>query len=1090
MGDFPLSIIPLAIFALYFVLRDWRKRSAQTKPPSAGGQFKRYGYRVTLPENFIPEKGSTVPADLRASLPESGYFFVVPLFLPDWPSSAEAISAGFLRCFDIALTDGNLRLEKTLRHASGFEGHEFSFLRTVDSVVYDFRLHVYHGKALAYLLAAISTKPETKARIHGVLDTVEFEDAGRPESFTESESHRHGEIYNNIGLYYFQNGDIHSSLNFFQSSTQYQPTEPAFLSNYTIALERLEKGEAALAFLRESLQASNMQILPPDEEKRNAQIGPLNLSEVIEKRRAQLVPLWLRLAILEARYGDRQKSLEMFTDAQERYPDLITDDAVVEHVRLLEVENQKETAVSVAMGCIERTGSIPVLIALSELFRRDGAFEKSLELLERRRNEFYFNGDLAFERIQALLDASRFRDEVDFCQELDSRMQFRSGLLYYKMATGQAALGLYREAQASLEKALKHSPGNHEIQSFLQQIAAMLGEGQNYELKNVIPQVELPAAPPPKETITPLPAGGSDIHYQLCGRILEMDPQGLRVSDHIQVQILTASGAQLFQSFQFAFNPLLETIFVNRARVTNPDGSVQNTDVSDMYTMDKKDPTMASDDRLLNFSLPGIAAGSKVEIIITRRKKDDTRELQFQEYYFSRGAPVHWTVFAVRGPDAEIQNLKAVHSPGVETKSEPGLRVWQAHELPAFIPEPGGLPVREIVPWVAVCGLAASWEAQAREYRAQLEAKLTPGDAEQKVLSELPDGSPAEKIKILYDYVQSRIQYNAIEFGVRGRDPAPASSTLIQRYGDCKDMTVLLCNLLNLAGVPAVPALMHSSTSVLLDLPSLDQFNHMVAVADESVILDPANKFHGCELQPPMNTGKRSLLLLDKNVGRFIQTPDYPADASRIQIVRRVHVPPDGPLQVEEDVLHQGYYAGFFREEMQNIPANYREKVLISRFERTGYHIESIQLPGDLSFSGDIHLSVRYQVTGALKNEAEIIVLSLPCLTELNFIRPGSFKLHSLPFQLEYGVTVQSRTVFKMDNLSFPNGVHYRSHREINFQTDFALQQEGEELIAEYLCTVNPGRYHPDQIPLLTRAATAAIDPFTREHRIAVLPGI
>ncbi|MBE7437039.1 MAG: DUF3857 domain-containing protein [Spirochaetales bacterium] len=1083
MSDFPLGIIPAIFIALYFIIRASKKKKKVTPAaPRPGGQFKRYGYSVGLSSHFVPEKGSSIPADLRASYPDAGYFFAIPLFLPEWPVSSAAISAGFLRCFEIGLSDSNLRMQRELKHTSGLLGHEFAFLRSVDNIDYNFLIHIYHGQTLAYLLAAISIKPEAREHVHRMLDTVDFHEASRPESFTEMERDRHGEIYNNIGLYCFQNGDIHSALNFFQSSVNFKPADPSYLSNYSIALERMEKSHEALNMMRERLQRQEFQIFPSDTDMQSDDNWGLNLQEVFEKRRSQIVPLYIRLSILEARYGDRQKSQKIFSDAHEKYPEHLTEEALVEQMRLLEVENKSEAAISLAQAFIERTGSIQVLIALSELHRRAGEAQRALKLLERRRNETYFNGDLAFERIQALLDASRFRDVVDFCQELDARMQFRSGLLYYKKAVGEVALGLYREAKASLEKALQHSPGNPDIQSFLQQTSAMLGEGQNLELKNPIPEAPLPDL----DISQNREEDGADILYHLCARVFELEPgEALRVSDHIHLEICTASGAQQFQSFQFVFNPLVESIFVNRARVHSPDGSMQDTDVSEMYTMDKKDPGMASDDRLLNVSLPGITIGSKVEIVISRRKKDDSAEFPFEEYYFSRSAPVQLGVFAVRGFETSLKELKSCHSVDVEARHADGLRVWVSRQLALFFPETGGVPIREIVPFVAVCGLRQSWEEQALEYREKMEPKLTPAGEEQKILDWLgvESLSVENKIQVLYDFVQTQIQYKAIEFGRRAREAAPAASTLARKYGDCKDMSVLLCNLLKLAGVPAEPALLHSATQILLDLPSLDQFNHMVVVTGDGHVLDPANKFHGPELQPPMNLGKKSLLVLDKSAPHFLHTPDY-GNGSGIRIVRRVSPAGEGDVLVEEEVTHQGYYAGFLREELLNVPANYRESVWISRFEREGYQIQSVQLPANLHSSGDIGLSWRYLVQGVLKMEQDHAIMNLPGLTELNFIRPGSFKLHKFPFQFEYGLTVSSRTSFHLDGVQLARPLDYRSMPDLNFQAEFILKQEGRELVADYACQVRPGRYHPEQIDGLSSAALAALEPFARGHRI------
>ena len=56
-------------------------------------------------------------------------------------------------------------------------------------------------------------------------------------------------------------------------------------------------------------------------------------------------------------------------------------------------------------------------------------------------------------------------------------------------------------------------------------------------------------------------------------------------------------------------------------------------------------------------------------------------------------------------------------------------------------------------------------------------------------------------------FVRNEVSYLAIEFGHRAIIPKPALQTLNDRYGDCKDQSTLLCNMLRAAGIEARPAL-------------------------------------------------------------------------------------------------------------------------------------------------------------------------------------------------------------------------------------------------------------------------------------------
>lgn len=60
-----------------------------------------------------------------------------------------------------------------------------------------------------------------------------------------------------------------------------------------------------------------------------------------------------------------------------------------------------------------------------------------------------------------------------------------------------------------------------------------------------------------------------------------------------------------------------------------------------------------------------------------------------------------------------------------------------------------------------------------------------------------------EKVEAIYDWVQQNVKYIAIEDGLGGFKPRGSNTVFTRRYGDCKDMSNLLHNMLNLADIPS-----------------------------------------------------------------------------------------------------------------------------------------------------------------------------------------------------------------------------------------------------------------------------------------------
>src|SRR5207248_3294814 len=82
-------------------------------------------------------------------------------------------------------------------------------------------------------------------------------------------------------------------------------------------------------------------------------------------------------------------------------------------------------------------------------------------------------------------------------------------------------------------------------------------------------------------------------------------------------------------------------------------------------------------------------------------------------------------------------------------------------------------------------------------------------------------------------FVQDDVRYLGIEIGPSSHRPHPPAAVLDQRFGDCKDKSLLLVTLLRALGVEAWPVLLHTSLGRALDewLPTAVAFNHVVVLA-------------------------------------------------------------------------------------------------------------------------------------------------------------------------------------------------------------------------------------------------------------------
>lgn len=90
--------------------------------------------------------------------------------------------------------------------------------------------------------------------------------------------------------------------------------------------------------------------------------------------------------------------------------------------------------------------------------------------------------------------------------------------------------------------------------------------------------------------------------------------------------------------------------------------------------------------------------------------------------------------------------------------------------------------------------------------------------------------SSEDQIMAAVQFVQNEVRYFGIELGENSHRPSLAAETLERRYGDCKDKSVLLINILRNLGFEADPVLVHSDSlaRITQTVPSERWFDHAI----------------------------------------------------------------------------------------------------------------------------------------------------------------------------------------------------------------------------------------------------------------------
>ena len=117
--------------------------------------------------------------------------------------------------------------------------------------------------------------------------------------------------------------------------------------------------------------------------------------------------------------------------------------------------------------------------------------------------------------------------------------------------------------------------------------------------------------------------------------------------------------------------------------------------------------------------------------------------------------------------------------------------------------EPLQRSLEYFLPMILITDRGNDWHGLAKEYLEKINSKLVLDEEIQTTAREVTAGyiNQQEKITSLARYVQKECTYKALEFGVRASVPNTALTTQKNGYGDCKDHSVLLTQLLRAVGI-------------------------------------------------------------------------------------------------------------------------------------------------------------------------------------------------------------------------------------------------------------------------------------------------
>jgi len=491
----------------------------------------------------------------------------------------------------------------------------------------------------------------------------------------------------------------------------------------------------------------------------------------------------------------------------------------------------------------------------------------------------------------------------------DRQTLYTGAKLYYD-------IGWYHKSKTVLTELLKASPNDKDAKGLLDSTLGYLGEGNKGNTTQPIKPVKLPSKLKDLNSKVKITEKETDVHYEHLITSYSFKDGKLKKTIYKKIILKTSTGVKNNSTFYFKYNPTSSSIYVNTLKVTDPKSKKSVHSDRNAFYLKDTDDDLATEDKTLCMPVSSLQPGCIVEYVITQEFGAKYDDFPYKRQWLCMTVPYELLAVSVSG-DIDKVSYKLKNSK-LKVINENNELIFNTVEKPVYKSEDNDAPAEYNYPLLILGSKTLTWEKEVKDYRKKIKSKLVPSDKLKELVGSLTKDAKSneDKVQALISYIQKNITYQGIEFGSRGIIPDTPLKVINQKYGDCKDMAVLLHQMLKVLNIKSTLTLVSTDDIINEEIPSLDQFNHMI------LYIDSLDKFVDCTVKHANlltigNTymhGNKALLINDKS--SFKTIPYFEVKGKSIQVNSKLSLLENDLIQVKENVTLKGYYAYFLRNNL------------------------------------------------------------------------------------------------------------------------------------------------------------------------------
>ncbi len=543
-------------------------------------------------------------------------------------------------------------------------------------------------------------------------------------------------------------------------------------------------------------------------------------------------------------------------------------------------------------------------------------YAEAVEILYGVRGRFGMSKDLGETLMDALVFLGRYEEARAISEEtlLKDKNDYKLWTMHGKILFYSHN---YREAEKALTKALSLKADNEDAKSYLSATKAFLGKADNRTLQKPITPVEertanlksLLSTKAKQEAVEgDFPAV---VHYRKeCLKAEKNQPWSR--SEEMLMEILDVRGAAIYREFTFDFLPGYDRIFLNALEVYDSNWNLkQKASLNGAYITYATEIGGKNESQMAHFPLSELAPGDFIYLQFSRTAIEAKGMIPYTDFVSSKDVPVGQSIFRVY---ADTNAFTTEEYGPLERNNIRGGREWKI-ESPVVTRKELYMPVyRDFGAGLMLTG-KQQWKDVGDDYQNLIKHQFKQAVSVREKAFEVKGNKIGnEAVKAIANFVRHDIRYRDIRFGGHSLIPQTAEVTLKERRGDCKDMALLL-------------------KEMLATMPTIQQFNHMILYVPKQdriseMWIDATDKT-GNDRPVPLDMEGKVALIIDGENSRVTQTPILEDNQEhKIAIDHRLFIGKDGECEFRDSVTLQGKFASAIRNKFYGREVKEQEKLM------------------------------------------------------------------------------------------------------------------------------------------------------------------